>query len=174
LPLGKTQLERVDRLSQGSESTGEGGLNNEASAHAYSTFPLYNSPQMTPEPSLQQQAAISRLVGLPFVCLVEDPRAGSRFVCQLRSGQKVRAVELEEIFNAGLMVDAMEGKGAASRQTLGTEEETQLHHELLAQAERAFGVAIEDACTIWLTMERTEYARWDERPRVKWLRPRVN
>lgn len=129
---------------------------------------------MTPEAPAHFKAIADSLVGLPFVCLVEDPRSGSRFVCQLRSGQKVRAVELEEIFNAGLVVEAMEGRGAAARRSLATEAETQAHHELLAQAERAFGISIQDALPLWLAMERHEYARWDERPRVKWPRPQVN
>lgn len=83
-------------------------------------------------------------------------------------------MELEEIFNAGLVVEAMEGTGAAARRTLATEEETRAHHELIAQAERAFGITIEDAFPIWYAMERTEYAAWNERPRVKWARPQVN
>ena len=129
---------------------------------------------MTPEPSAIEQAICDRLVGLPFVCINEDVRSAQRYYCRLRSGEQARIVELEEIFNAGLVVEAMEGPGAASRQTMASEQLTRLHHELVAQAEKMFGITIQDALPIYLAMDRTEYANWNERPRVKWPRPAVN
>jgi hypothetical protein len=129
---------------------------------------------MTPHPSPQQQAICERLVGLPFVCYVESVQAAQRFFCQLRSGEKARIVELEEIFNAGLVVEAMEGPGSAVRQTMDSEGATRLHHELIAQAEKMFGITIQDALPIWLAMDRTTYGNWNERPRVRWPRPLVN
>jgi len=72
---------------------------------------------MSPVPSVEQEAALFRLVGLPYVCLVEDVRSASRFVCQLSNGEKVRAAQIEAIFNAGLVVEALEGEGAATRST---------------------------------------------------------
>jgi hypothetical protein len=128
---------------------------------------------MTPNPSPAQQVIRDRIVGLPFVCYVESVQAAQRYFCQVR-GQSIRVVELEEIFNAGLVVEAMEGCGAAARQAMGTEAETRIHHELLAQAEKMFGITIQDALPIWLAMERTTYGNWNERPRVKWPRPTVN
>ena len=127
-----------------------------------------------PEASPAAKALANRLVGLPFVCLVDSPQAAQCFCCQLTNGQKVRIVELEEIFNAGLVIDAMEGPGTAARQTLSGGGASELHHELLRQAERKFGITIADALPLYLEMDRTEYARWDERPRVKWPRPTVN
>lgn len=137
------------------------------------TWRCYNS-FVTPHPSHQQKAICDRIVGLPFVCFVESVQAAQRFCCKLRSGETARIVELEEIFNAGLMVEAMEGSGAAARQTMDSEGATRLHHELIAQAEKMFGVTIQDALPIWLGMQRTTYGNWNERPRVKWPRPAVN
>jgi hypothetical protein len=114
------------------------------------------------------------LVGLPYVCLVEDARSGSRFVCQLRSGQKMRAREVEEIFNAGLLIEAMEGPGSAARQTVEADGASKLHAEMLAAAEKLFGITIQDAFPIYQAMDRYEYGRWEDRPRVKWPRPQVN
>lgn len=128
---------------------------------------------MTPNPSPQQQAICDRIVGLPFVCYVQDVRAAQRHFCQVR-GQAIRIVELEEIFNAGLVVEVMEGPGAAARQVMDTEQTTRLHHELIAQAEKMFGATIQDALPVWLAMERTTYGNWNERPRVRWTRPVVN
>lgn len=82
-------------------------------------------------------------------------------------------MELEGIFNAGLMVEAMEGPGSAVRQTMDSEGATRLHHELIAQAEKMFGVTIQDAMPIWLAMERSTYGNWNERPRVRFPRPAV-
>lgn len=129
---------------------------------------------MTPNSTQPQQAICDRLVGLPFLCINEDVRAAQRFYCRLRSGERARVVELEEIFNAGLVIEAMEGPGAASRQTMASEQLTHLHHELIAQAEKMFGITIREALPIYLAMERTTYGNWDERPRVKWVRPVVN
>jgi hypothetical protein len=129
---------------------------------------------MTPNPSPQQQAVCNRIVGLPFVCFVESVQAAQRYYCRLRSGEQARIVELEEIFNAGLVVEAMEGEGAAARQAMDSEPATRLHHELIAQAEKMFGTTIQDALPVWLAMERTTYGNWNERPRVKWARPAVN
>jgi len=129
---------------------------------------------MTPEPSPRQQAIANSLVGLPFVGLVDSVKQAQRWICQLSNGVKVRAVELEEVFNAGLMIDAMEGPGAAARQALTGTGAAALHHELIRQAEKAYGVTIADALPTWLKMERSEYSSWNERPRVKWPRPTVN
>ena len=132
---------------------------------------------MSPVPSVEQEAALFRLVGLPYVCLVEDVRSASRFVCQLSNGEKVRAAQIEAIFNAGLVVEALEGEGAATRSTAlaGAVGRTdRLHGELLAHAQRRFGVTFRDALPIYLAMDRTEYGRWEDRPRVKWPKPAVN
>jgi hypothetical protein len=126
---------------------------------------------MTPPPNAKQKAACDRLAGLPFVFIEKE---GHKVIGELSNGEKVRAVELEEVFNAGLCIDAMEGPGAAARQTLVSAEATKLHHELIAKAEAFFGISIRDACPIWLAMEKTFYARWDERPKVRWPRPAVN
>ena len=126
---------------------------------------------MTPQPSAAQKIVCDRLNGLPFVCL-DVPL--HKIMAVLSNGEKVRAVELEEIFNAGLVVEAMEGPGSAARQTMTNEAATRLHHELIARAEQAFGVTIQDALPVYLAMDRHSYARWDERPRVKWSRPTVN
>lgn len=127
-----------------------------------------------PEPTVAQQFAVERLVGLPFVCLVDSPAQAQCFCCQLSSGQKVRIVELEEIFNAGLVIDAMEGPGAAARQALTGTGAAKVHYELLNQAERKFGTTIDAALPVWLAMERTSYGNWDERPRVRWPKALVN
>jgi len=115
------------------------------------------------------------LYGLPYVCLAEDPKSVSRYVGQLRNGHKVTADQIEQIFNAGLMLEHIEGRGAATRQVgdpgMGA---NKLHAELLALSERLFGSSIEDALPIYLRMSRTEYARWDDRPRVKWAQEQVN
>lgn len=130
---------------------------------------------MTPSsPTQSQQAICDRLTGLPFVCLNEDVRLAQRFHCILRSGQAVRVVELEEIFNAGLVVEAMEGPGSAARQAMASEPLTRLHRELIAQAEKMFGISIREALPIYLAMERTVYSNWNERPRVKWPRSVIN
>lgn len=129
----------------------------------------------TPQPSVQQQQALRRLVGLPYVCLVEDPRSASRFICQLSNGEKVRAAQIEDIFNAGLIIEALEGVGAATRSTSATAGATdKLHGELLAHAERLFGMTLQDAFSWYLGMERSDYIRWEDRPRVKWPRPLAN
>ena len=129
----------------------------------------------TPQPSAYQQQALLRLVGLPYVCLVEDTRSASRFVCQLSNGEKVRAAQIEDIFNAGLIIEALEGAGAATRSTSATAGATdKLHGELLAHAERLFGVTLQDAFPVYLGMGRWDYTRWEDRPRVKWPRPVAN
>lgn len=130
---------------------------------------------MTPEPTALQQAICDRLVGLPYVCLVEDPRSASRYVCQLSNGDKVKAGEIEQIFNAGLIIEALEGRGAATRSTAATGGMAdKVHGELLAHAERLFGTTISDALPIYMAMERTSFGRLEDRPRVKWPRPQLN
>ena len=86
----------------------------------------------------------------------------------------MKAREIEEIFNAGLVIEAMEGPGSAARQTVDGDGASKLHHEMLAASEKLFGVTIQDALPIYQSMDRYEYGRWEDRPRVKWPRPQVN
>jgi hypothetical protein len=128
-----------------------------------------------PEAPPEVQARLYHLVGLPYVCLVEDPKAAERFVCQLRNGTRMSARGVEDIFNAALVIEFLEGSGSATRQTEDpTSGSSKLHAEMLAQAERLFGIAVREALPIYLAMDRYEYAAWADRPRVKWPRPQVN
>lgn len=143
-------------------------------AHPFDTLAGMSSPtpeQLASRITPEQDARAQRLYGLPFVTIGPDKL---RFICQLSNGEKVRAVELEEIFNGGLILEALEGEGAAGRTNLTGDDAQRLHAELLAQAEKAFGVTVRDALPIYLQMERTSYGRWDERPRVRWPRPVAN
>jgi hypothetical protein len=128
-----------------------------------------------PEAPAQIKAIADSLVGLPFVCLVEDPRSAARVVCQMRNGTKLTAAQIEETFNAGLVIEAIEGAGAATRQTEDpTSGGSKIHAEILSHAERLFGISIREALPLYLQMQRYEYVSWADRPRVKWPRPQVN
>ena len=124
-----------------------------------------------PTPSKRQQDMLHRIAGLPYVTLVSD---SLRFVGELSTGERVRAGQLEEVFNAALIIEAMEGQGSAARGTLGDGIADKVHAELVAMAEKHFGVTIENALAIYLGMERTTYGTWEDRPRVKWPRPVAN
>ena len=104
-----------------------------------------------------------RLVGLPFVCISNAP--GHRVVGELENGSTVRADYCEEVFNAGLCIDAIDGSGAYSRMA----DSVQL--QVLALAEREYGDTLLSALPKWLSMEKTNYERWENRPRKVW--PRV-
>ena len=133
---------------------------------------------MTPsEPTFRQKKILDSLVGLPFVCLSTNQAHGRRIVAALRNGTQVRAEYAEEVFNAALMFDAMDGTGAYRRTVAN-----QAQLEVLAVAERLYGCTVEVALVKWLAMPRvsdlvgTGYQNWGDRPRVVWPKatPHVN
>jgi hypothetical protein len=128
-------------------------------------------------PTLEQQKILETLVGLPFVALSEHPAFGHKVVGELSNGSKIRAEYVEELFNAALLFDAIDGSGAYRRTGA---DETQL--EVLAIAERLYGSTLELALPKWLAMPKvtdlagTGYQNWGARPRVLWPKatPHVN
>lgn len=126
---------------------------------------------MTPKPDPIQQAICDRLVGLPFVTVHAPNSPGHNVVAELANGMKVRRAEIEQIFNAALVILAIEGgQHFAPAQTAAEK----LHEELLATAERLYGTTLADALPIYMGMKRTTYGTWDDRPRVQWPRPVKN
>ena len=106
-----------------------------------------------------------KITGLPFVCISLHPAWGHKVVGELLNGSKVRAEYCEELFNAALTVDAIDGPGAW-RRDFGPDKPEQL--EVMAIAERLYGCSLADALPRWLNMPRSEYFKWENRPRVLW------
>lgn len=114
-------------------------------------------------PTTEQQKVLSSLVGLPFVVCSLHPAWKHKVVGELSNGTKVRAEYAQEVFNAGLVVDAIDGPGAW-RRNMATPEQL----EVMAIAERLYGCNLSVALTRWLSMERLEYFDWANRPEVVW------
>lgn len=121
-----------------------------------------------PTPTPAQQKILSKLVGLPFVVLNLDPSYDHKVVGEMLDGTKVRAEYVHEVWNGALCWDAIEGAGCWRRSA----DSAQL--QVLAIAERLFGVRLEAALPVWLQMPRSQYFDWMARPRAVWLRPAVN
>jgi hypothetical protein len=124
-------------------------------------------PTLDAPPHLQ--AKIKRLHGLPYICIEEPLDSVNKVVGQLLDGSKIRAAEIEDVWNRALIVDALEQPGAWQG-SMATPHEL----EVLIHAERLFGVDIVDALPIYLAMPRSSYAAWEQRPRVKWPKVRAN
>ena len=127
---------------------------------------------MIPTPNAHQQSAIDRFVGLPYVCIDSPGAPPHRVVGQLSNGTKVRAHQVEDLWNAALLIEAIEGSGAAKR--AGDDAAGRLHAELIALAERLFGATVTEALPVYMAMRKYSYGRWEERPRVAWPRVAVN
>ena len=122
-----------------------------------------------PTPTPEQQKKLESLCGLPFVCLSLNPNHQLRVVGNFVDGSPVRINYVENLWNGALIFDAMESSGAW-RRTIATGPELQV----LAIAERLFGVTLEQALPIFLLLEKTEGVNFDNRPRKIWPRPVVN
>ena len=125
-----------------------------------------------PNPTFQQQQRLNLLNGLPFIAMELPPESVHRVVGQLLDGSKIRAEDIERVWNEALIWDCIEGPGAwcNMRATSGGVRDV----EILVHAEKFFGVEIYDAVSIYLQMEKSTYGLWDKRPRALWPRPRVN
>ncbi len=110
-------------------------------------------------------------MGLPCVTLHSPGAIGQQVVAELQNGEEVLRGQIEEIWNAALVVRAIEGDQEFAPAESAAQK---LHEELIAVAERLFGVTLSDALPIYLAMERTTYGRWEDRPRVQWPRPVVS
>jgi hypothetical protein len=109
-----------------------------------------------------RQPIVDRMVGLPFVALQESPLCRMQVAGQYPDGSKFRIGAVEDIWNAALCVDAMDQPGGFRRIAPPAD------LVVLAEAERRYGCTLEKALPIWLNMPKTEYDRWDDRPRVAW------
>ena len=127
---------------------------------------------MTSEPNPIQQAICDRLVGLPYITLYAPNAPKHQIVAEMANGQqKVRLGLIEDVFNAALVILAIEGgQHFAPAQTAAEK----FHEELLATAERLYVTTLADALPIYLGMKRTTYGTWADRPRVQWPRPVVS
>jgi hypothetical protein len=114
-------------------------------------------------PTAEQQRILESLVGLPFVVCTRHPAWKNKVVGEMSNGTKVRAEFVQELFNAALVVDAIDGPGAYRRNMASPEQ-----LEVLAMAERLYGCNLSVALTRWLAMERLEYFDWANRPEVAW------
>lgn len=117
---------------------------------------------MTPSAIDPRQKHVDSLVGLPFAALHENSRTRERVCGEFPDGSKFRVGEMEDVWNAALCIDAIDGAGAFRKMAPRAE------LTVLAAAERRYGCTIEQALPKWLAMPRTAYDRWDDRPRVAW------
>ena len=120
---------------------------------------MLNPPRPTEDP---RDMHVYGLIGLPFVALVERKRQAQTFAGELPGGTKFTIEHCEQAFNGALVLDAIDGAGACRRifPSDGL--------VILAEAERRYGCTIEQALPKWLTMPKTDYDRWEDRPRVTW------
>ena len=96
------------------------------------------------------------------MAIYENPDSRKRVAGDLTDGTKFRYAEVEEVFNAALCMDAIDGPGAfRASQPPGM-------IIVLARAEALYGLTVEQALPKWLNMPRTAYNAWSERPRVAW------
>ena len=104
---------------------------------------------------------VRQLNGLPFVAL-HAKKGCQTFAGELSTGEKFTIEHCEQAFNGALCLDAIDGPGAHEHiyppPSL----------EILAEAERRYGNTVEQALLRWVAMPKTEYERWEERPRVLW------
>lgn len=117
-------------------------------------------------PTPEQQKRLEKLVGLPFVILKGMP--DHVILGELLDGTKVRVDYVHELWNGALCWDAIEGTGAWRRSASGVQ------LQVMAIAERMFGVTLENALPVWLKMPRSEDWNWMNRTRVSWPKVRVN
>jgi len=122
--------------------------------------------QPIPAPTPEQQKRLEKLVGLPFVVLANLP--DHLIVGELLDGTKVRVEYVHELFNGALCWDAVDGSGSWRRAASGVQ------LQVMALAERLFGVALENALPIWLKMPKAQDWDWMNRTRVFWPKVRVN
>lgn len=124
-----------------------------------------NLPQLTPA----QLKRSDLLAGLPFVTIADPLHDRGRIVGQLLNGKRLRADDVEHVWNQALVIDALEEPGAW-QDHWGTPEQI----EILIHAEKLYGCDIVDALPVYLRMPKTTYGSWEHRPRVKWPRPISN
>jgi hypothetical protein len=124
-------------------------------------------PRM-PEPTLAQSKRIELLNGLPYICLHENS-IGDKVLGQLLDGTKYREMDVERVWNAALVVDTIEAPGAWLDH-FATPRDT----EIMIHAERLFGCQIIHALPIYLAMDKSNYSRFEARPRKCWPNVRVN
>ena len=115
------------------------------------------SPRFDP-----RQRFVDSMNGLPFAALEERVLSRSQVVGHLPDGSVLRISNVEDIWNAALCIDAIDGSGAYKRLAVP------FSLFVLAEAERRYGCTLEQALPIWLAMPKTDYDRWEDRPRVAW------
>jgi hypothetical protein len=98
--------------------------------------------------SPQKQAVMDSMVGRPFVLLPGKP-AGHVVMGESWGGQKLRAAEVQQVWNDMLLMDAIQGKGFYLRHARPTEA------ACIEVAERFYGMSASDAVTHWLALGRT-------------------
>ena len=99
---------------------------------------------MTP---MQQRPMAEDFIGLPFMLLPGRP-ADHAVVATTKDGTKVRARQIEGIFNDALLLNALKGVGVYEK-TCNT-----FWLEVLSLAETLYGETIADAIGIWVTLPR--------------------
>ena len=103
------------------------------------------------------------LIGVPYIVLSLNDAHEHRVIAELQDGTKIRAFEVEKVFNDALLIDSIEGPGAYRRQ-FGKPE-----NAILTQAEHSFGVDLLTAVPMWQTMQRTNLELpWERRQRALW------
>lgn len=109
-----------------------------------------------------RQRHVDSLVGLPFAALHWNAHTREQVAGQFPDGSKFRFGNVEDVWNAALCIDSIDGPGAFRKMAPPAE------LVVLAEAERRYGCTIEQALPKWLTMPKTDYDRWEDRPRVTW------